>query len=265
MKELCKGPQRLAILPDLHAPFTNLEALSEALRRIKDYRPTRIILLGDTLDCLALSGYENSQTLAQRDDWATEVEKSAVVYEAISGVAKRLKVPVDELEGNHEQRGSRANNVPVQFQRALEINRVCPRIGKIRTGKNWTVHPYSRPDGILHAGGFVMMHGFGHGTTAGEKDALRARLALARLGKVYPWVVVCRGHQHALVPSHGGGPLSVRARGIDVGVAWMSPGTLGPINCGWDPAVNDSEWAPGVAFAEVDRAGAVLSAQVHTL
>ena len=265
MKELCRGPQRLAILPDLHAPFTDLEALAEALRRIKAFKPTRIVLLGDVLDCLALSGYDSPQALAQRDDWVAEVEKSLPVYEAIWGLAKRLRVPVDELEGNHEERRTRAKNVPVQFQRALEVNRVCPAIGKIRSGASWTVHPYSRPDGILHVGGFVMMHGFGHGSTAGEKDALRARQALARLGKVYPTVVTCRGHQHARVPFHGGGPLSVRYRGIDVGVAWMSPGTLGPIKCSWDPSVNDSEWAPGVAFAEIDRAGAVVSARTEAL
>jgi predicted phosphodiesterase len=265
MRTISLGAERVVAFPDLHAPFTDMVAFERALKIASDYKPTVIVLLGDTLDCLALSGYTHPQDAARADDWVSEVEKSVPIYRKIQALAKRTKARVIELEGNHEERRTRARNVPVQFQRALDIERVCPELQKIRRSAGWTVHPYTRADGLLHIGGLVAMHGFGHGVTGGEKDALRARQSLARLGRVYPEVVVVRGHQHALVPFHGGGPLPVRCRGIQIGVSWCSPGTMGPSSCSWDPNINDSEWGPGIFLGATDKHGCVTDARVVCL
>lgn len=264
MKCLSRGPERVAAFPDLHAPFTDKRALEKAIQIAYDFNPTRVILLGDTFDCLALSGYRTAQDAALDDDWVAELYSSLTVLERIEAMRADLNISLEELLGNHEERAGRSKNVPVQWQRALDINRVCPEIGKIRTGPKWHIHPYKRSES-LHVGGLVFMHGFGHGTTAGEKDALRARQELARLKKVYPEVVVVRGHQHALVPLHGGGPLPVRCRGIHTGTSWCSPGTLGPTSCGWDQNVNDTEWGPGIFLGETSRSGAVIRADVIPL
>ena len=265
MDILREGRGRVAALPDIHAPFVDVRAFKEALKVVRAYKPDLIVLLGDTLDCLALSGYSHPQDLALGDDWVAEVEKSAFVYRDIEKLRASLGADVVEFEGNHEERRGRAKNVPIQFQRALDINRVCPKIGAIRTGRHWKVRKYNRTEGIAHWGGLVFMHGFGHGSTAGEKDALRVRLELSLANLVYPKVVAVRGHQHAIVPLNGGGPLPVRCRMIDTGISWCSPGTLGPARCTWDHAVNDSEWGPGVFLGELDLEGRVVEAKIVRL
>jgi hypothetical protein len=267
--ELCKGPCRGVVITDVHAPFTRMDVLDRGVKHARAYlkgaKPSvqkLVVLAGDTWDCQALSGYLSPEERAKLD-WQDELENSLPIVQRLDSLRGR-GVKVVELEGNHEDRSRRKGGiVDPAFRSSLEIDKVSPETGRIRS--KWKRHLYTRDEGVVHVGGVCIMHGWASGTGGIEREVLRARLELARAGKAYPEVVGFRGHQHNLVPLHGGGPQPIRFRQVYLGVSVLSPGTWGPRTCGWDPRVNDSEWGAGLGLFEVDSYGRVRHAEVVNL
>ncbi len=270
IKEIVTGPARGVFLCDLHAPYTRMDVLQAGLKRAKAWLKggpkdiARVVVVGgDLFDAAALSSYLSPEERAHMD-WRAELEASLPVVRAIDGLRGR-GVEIHELDGNHEVRQTRRGRgvVDPAFRSALQIDRVCPEIGRIRS--KWTRHTYDWENGVVHVGAVAMMHGFACGLPAVEREALRCRLELAKAGKAYPETVTFRGHQHNRIPYGGGGPVPVRCRQVATGVSVLSPGTMGPQRCAWAPEQNDTEWAAGIGLFEVASSGALIHAEVVPL
>lgn len=102
-RESLKAPQaskNAVILPDLQMPFQSPEAVSVALQIIREVKPDKIILLGDTLDLSAWSKY------IQHPEFATATQDAIIQLHQLL-VTLRKSCPRAEiivLAGNHENR-----------------------------------------------------------------------------------------------------------------------------------------------------------------
>lgn len=94
------GPARVAILPDIHIPFHDEAALEIALTHIHGWRPTHILLNGDTGDFYASSDFDRDP--ARRHLLGEEMEQ---VTEFLVTLKKEFpKSKVIYKCGNHDDR-----------------------------------------------------------------------------------------------------------------------------------------------------------------
>lgn len=93
------APERTVVFSDIHAPYHDAEALRIALEYAQALRPHRVVLLGDAMDCYAVSHWRKDPTRAR---FPAEVDGAQAVLRQIASAlpeAKRVYV-----EGNHEAR-----------------------------------------------------------------------------------------------------------------------------------------------------------------
>jgi hypothetical protein len=105
--------QRVFFIPDIQIgyyrnivtmklePFHDLAAIDCMLQMLRDFRPTRVVILGDFLDCASLSRY------LQVPEFQLTLQPSIYYGTALLQKARELAGPdceFDFLEGNHERR-----------------------------------------------------------------------------------------------------------------------------------------------------------------
>lgn len=97
------GPARVLILPDVHVPYQDNEALELALAYGKKWKPTHVLLNGDFLDCYAASSFV---TNPKERDMAGELRAA---NEALEHLREQFgkRVPIIWKLGNHEERWDR--------------------------------------------------------------------------------------------------------------------------------------------------------------
>lgn len=92
----------ILILPDLHIPYHDVNALNAVLKWAEERTINTIILLGDFWDCYKLSYFA---TLPDRQDLGYERGVGNRILDIIQG--KFPKAKVYYVEGNHEERWKR--------------------------------------------------------------------------------------------------------------------------------------------------------------
>lgn len=140
--------QKVVIIPDVHAPYEDYRALHGVYKFIKDYKPDRVVQLGDLVDFYALSKFDKdpSRVLGLQQ----EIDVARYHLEQLRKVHKGS---ITMLEGNHEMRLMKylranpevaslesINNVPallglkdfnVDYKQNMEINGVLFKHGHV--------------------------------------------------------------------------------------------------------------------------------------
>jgi hypothetical protein len=112
-KDRLRTSKRAVILSDLQIPFADEKAVEVALEALRDYKPDKIVLVGDLLDLSAWSKY------IQRPEWATAtqdaVNQAHLLLQRIRKLAPAADIAV--LEGNHDARMEKyaLNNAQAAF------------------------------------------------------------------------------------------------------------------------------------------------------
>lgn len=102
-RESLKPPEAsrsAVILPDLQIPFQSPEAVSVALQIVRDVKPDKVILLGDTLDLSAWSKY------LQYPEFATATQDAIIQLHQLLATLRKMcpRAEIVVMAGNHEQR-----------------------------------------------------------------------------------------------------------------------------------------------------------------
>ncbi len=89
--------ERIALIPDIHCPYEDSRAISLAAQIVKDFKPHRVIFLGDFVDCTWASNFKKNQATIPG-----ELERELSAWESV-----RQLFPADTVQvllGNHERR-----------------------------------------------------------------------------------------------------------------------------------------------------------------
>jgi predicted phosphodiesterase len=134
MPKITKG--LTAVLPDLHVPYHDEEALGRALARIREERPERVVILGDLADFEAISKF--SRKLKKRAVFEYEIGEVRRVIQELEKEFKQQNVIY--ICGNHESRLSKY------------IIRNCPELDDlpmlafreiVQIPRRWVVYEYN--------------------------------------------------------------------------------------------------------------------------
>lgn len=142
----------ILIVPDVHAPFHDVDAWELLLDVARDLKPETIVLMGDLMDCFCISAHSKSPERVYR-------LKDEVL------VARELLAQLDELgaiekvylEGNHEDRLARyiSDKAP-ELYGLIDI----PKLLKLEeSGWEWVPYRTDIKRGAVHYAHDIGYHG----------------------------------------------------------------------------------------------------------
>ena len=222
--------ERVALLYDVHVPYHDKHAYQLALDYIKKLKPkvNKIVLAGDYADFYKISFWKNEPRLEFEDE-VNEISKELKALKQ-----QFYRVPIDYLEGNHEQRLFRYVN-----EKAPDLayrNRIEDVLG-LRKRKITYVSNIARMCNGLSPyklGKLFVLHGH-------EKKVSMGAINLARLYYARAKTNVIAGHHHKSDYT-----LVKKLDGTHEG-AW-TVGTLGKLSEPYQPI---NEWNWGLAYVDV--------------
>lgn len=91
--------QKVVVIPDIHAPYEDYRALHGVYKFIKDYKPDKVVQLGDMVDFYALSKFDKDPSRILSLQGEIDVAR----YH-LKELRKVHKGSITMLEGNHEMR-----------------------------------------------------------------------------------------------------------------------------------------------------------------
>lgn len=165
--------QRWLIIPDLHAPYHNAEALEALFRDAAAWKPDGVCVLGDWWDFYQASTFPKDPE--RKASLADEVQVGRKLLARAAKLAKRRVF----LEGNHERRLSKfvAAHAPA-------LSGLVPGVRDL-VGPDWTFSPYgavamlspllgaSHDFGKAGPGSYLQtLREYGHGAVHGHTHAL---------------------------------------------------------------------------------------------
>jgi len=95
---IIKGYKKVGIMNDVHLPYHNIIALTEAIRYLKAEKVDALLLNGDIIDCFQLSRFMKDP---KKRDFKYELDTLKMFFDIID---KELKCKVFFKIGNHEAR-----------------------------------------------------------------------------------------------------------------------------------------------------------------
>ena len=95
---IIKGYKKVGIMNDVHLPYHNIIALTEAIRYLKEEKIDALLLNGDIIDCFQLSRFMKDP---KKRDFKYEIDTLKMFFDIID---KELKCKVFFKIGNHEAR-----------------------------------------------------------------------------------------------------------------------------------------------------------------
>lgn len=125
--------ERIAIIPDAHVPYHNKKAWKLMITALKDFKPDRIICLGDLADFYKISHYSKDPTRMESFD--TEISMVNKALDDLDSLEAKHKI---FIAGNHEDRLERylKNKAPELFN-LIKIKEIL-ELGR----RNWKYVPY---------------------------------------------------------------------------------------------------------------------------
>lgn len=95
--------ERVVFISDIHAPFHDVKALSILYNFIKWFKPETVFIMGDLLDCYAISRFTKDPK--GKLNFKKEIDSAKVILQQIRKVCGKAKIYY--LRGNHELRMQR--------------------------------------------------------------------------------------------------------------------------------------------------------------
>ncbi len=95
-------PLRVMVCPDAHHPYVDKRAWAAFLEAARRLKPDVLVIIGDFVDCYAVSSHVKSPARQRELQWEIEEGRKAVAEVATLGIPR-----VVFCEGNHETRLSR--------------------------------------------------------------------------------------------------------------------------------------------------------------
>ena len=95
---IISGHKRLGILSDIHVPYHSIDALTLAIKYLKDQKIDGLLLNGDTIDCHRLSRYTKDP---KKRNFALELDTFRALFDVLK---KELDCKIYFKLGNHEIR-----------------------------------------------------------------------------------------------------------------------------------------------------------------
>src|SRR6476620_1427559 len=122
------------VIPDCHFPFEDKKAWSLVLKAIKETQPSRVVTLGDFLDCYSVSSFPKSPD--RRAGLGSEIDAGNRALDQLSEAAGKAEIVF--IEGNHCFRLQRyiAEKAPELF----DLVEISALLGIKKRGWKWV--PY---------------------------------------------------------------------------------------------------------------------------
>lgn len=95
--------EKVVFISDIHAPFHDQKALNILYKFIKTFKPNTVFIMGDLLDCYAISRFTKDPNGKMR--FKEEIEEARIILRKIREVSGSAKIYY--LRGNHELRMQR--------------------------------------------------------------------------------------------------------------------------------------------------------------
>jgi predicted phosphodiesterase len=109
--------KKIGILSDIHFPYHDLEALTCAIKHLKEQKIDCLYLLGDVFDFYAISRHEKDP---DKRDFKREVEMNREFLQRLRDIFR--DIPIYYKLGNHENRYARAlNNDAEEFAQLHDL------------------------------------------------------------------------------------------------------------------------------------------------
>lgn len=157
-----KRVEVVGLLPDIHIPKEDPDAVKWALQELKEQRLTKLILLGDVVSLDSVSRF--SKTIAVRASLPEEI-KGATAF--IKHIEKQFpKIPKVYLQGNHENRLTN-----YLLRKAPELGQLPGLLFRnlLQIPDHWEVLDYGD---FVKVGDVLVQHGRSWGQTAARRNLL---------------------------------------------------------------------------------------------
>lgn len=216
-----------AVIPDCHIPWHDVKAWALALKAIREIQPDRVVILGDFIDCLAISTFPKSPDRVHHLRY--EVETGEACLDELMEAAPEAEI--DFLEGNHEHRMSKylATKAPELF--GLVSIRKLLRVDE----RGWKWVPYRHH--VTH-GKIAYSHEIGHF----GKQAVQQSLDSFGGNIVF-------GHTHRGGIAYGGTVKGEHRVAMSCG--WLGDGSA----VDYMHKSKTRDWQTGMGLVQQDRAG----------
>jgi predicted phosphodiesterase len=208
-----------AVIPDVHIPYQDKQAVELCLQRIKEERAGRIVILGDLVDFEAISRFSRKLEKRAAFEWELGLGRKW-----IKNLSRRFRgVEIHFLAGNHESRLSKyvVRNCPELSglpQLALEEILEVP--------KSWRMYSYNL--NAVHIDGVNYIHG----------RKFSGNVCMSNLKKYMGSVV--QGHSHRASSQYLNLPSGKQIGAVEAGCL-----------CDLNPAyAADVDWSHAMAWAE---------------
>lgn len=172
---------RILFVPDAHLPYVDREIFRRLMRVAKYLEPTRIVVLGDWLDCYSVSSHAKSPARFRR--LVDELQDSTWALDALDKIPCKRK---DFLLGNHEFRLQRLIDSGAPALHGIEALTIEALMDLQSRG--WVVHKYMVE---LEIGSLRVCHDYG---ASGRNSLGRAITTMDSS--------IVQGHTHLLQTEH---------------------------------------------------------------
>jgi hypothetical protein len=185
-----------------HVPAHDKRKLAGLLRLIREYRPDRLVALGDLIDADAASRWISEMKWSLQDE-----------YNGLSGVLRRLEQAAPDAErvffdGNHEDNLRAPGRIPEKVRMLVQPEKHVPELLR------WGRVPYVNDrTGVRRWGQVTAMHGWGAGTHSDNQEAMVHGIDNG---------VTVRAHTHRGTQ----GPVRVKAGTQPVNRWYLNTGTM---------------------------------------
>ena len=213
------------ILPDIHVPFQHKKIIKNIISLIRSTNPTKIVLLGDFLDCYSISRFDKQPHRAE--DFHYELTCDQEILEKFHSASPETEI--EFIEGNHCAR----------LQKMLDSN-----MRAFRNLPNFDIEnllsldkynaTYHKKHYFLNSN-FICTHGFHCNVRGAAKE-------LDKYG-----VNGISGHRHRLDYAYKGHAITNKEK------EWFSIGTLADISQLTYAENFNHDWSNSFAIVEYNR------------
>jgi hypothetical protein len=179
------------VIPDTHAHFQHHNKRADYLANlIIDLKPDVVVHMGDGPDMPSLSGYDRGKKSFQGRTYKADIEAWLDFQDRMWHPVKQRKKKLPDtyyIEGNHDERISRAINMQPELEGAIDI-------ADLQLSDYWdeVIRYDGRTPGILHLDDISYAHFFVSGVMG--KPISGERPANALLNKQYVSCTAAHGH-----------------------------------------------------------------------